>query len=309
MIPHQSPASAPDFSHPLPGPSAVSSSTSASTPDSPQPSHSTLPAQTRSFVVTIDGPGGTGKSSVARRLARQLGFAFLDTGAMYRAATAVVIDQGLDVADHEGVVRTVREQDMHFDFHVDPPQLISGGRVLTDRLRDKDVEARVSEVSKVSSLRRLLVGMQQRVAERHPRLVTEGRDQGSVVFPSAPLKFYLDAEPSARAARRVDQLRKKGIQADFDDVLRDLTQRDLLDSTRADAPLKAAENAQIIDTTALTETEVVDMLAAIVTEKLASTAPFTPATAPATGTSRPRPSTPGGSSHSARPFALAAGTA
>ncbi len=289
----------------------------ASSPASSVSSRAGAPSGT--FVVTIDGPGGTGKSSVARRLARHLGFAFLDTGAMYRAATAVVIDRGLDPADHEGVVRAVRQQDMHFDFHVDPPQLISGGRVLTDRLRDKDVEARVSEVSKIGELRRLLVGMQQNVAFKHPRLVTEGRDQGSVVFPAAQLKFYLDAEPRARAARRVDQLRKKGIEAVFDDVLADLSRRDHLDSTRADAPLKPAEGAQIIDTTSLSEDEVVALLAKLVTDKLASGSPFSPA---GTGPGRAWAATKtgglggggtgggvAGGSYAGRPFALAAGTA
>lgn len=219
------------------------------------------------IVVTIDGPAGTGKSSVARELARKLGLDFLDTGAMYRAAAAIVLDRQLDVSDHAGVVDAVARCDMHFDFSQDPPTLIAGGSPMMSRIRGADVTGIVSRVAAIPELRRLMVQKQREIRSAHPRLVTEGRDQGSVVFPDAAVKFYLDAAPEVRAARRRDQLRRAGVQAEQASVLSELIGRDRLDSSRSDGPLTCPDDAVVIDTSTLGFDEVVEMLCRVVREK------------------------------------------
>ncbi len=212
------------------------------------------------IVITIDGPAGTGKSTVARRLADRLGLDFLDTGAMYRAATAIIIDENLDLADVDAVVERVASADLHFDWSRDPPVVMAWFRPLDHRIRDDDVTRMVSRVAGYGPLRRHMVRKQQIIAHQHPRLVTEGRDQGSVVFPSAPMKFYLDAAPQIRARRRADQLREMGRDADEARLLREIIERDRSDSERTDGPLVCPADAVRIDTGHMSVEEVVATL-------------------------------------------------
>jgi cytidylate kinase len=217
----------------------------------------------QSIIITIDGPAGTGKSSVARELARRLGLDFLDTGAMYRAAAAIAIDSGLF---HSGadwalrVVKAVEAADLHFDWSQDPPTILAGGRPIDDRIREADVTRIVSEIASIADLRRHMVAKQRLIARQHPRLVTEGRDQGSVVFPGAEFKFYLDAASTVRAARRAEQLRAAGLPADEAALVREIEARDLSDSSRADGPLIRPADAQSLDTSRLSFDEVVGYL-------------------------------------------------
>jgi cytidylate kinase len=212
------------------------------------------------LIITIDGPAGTGKSTVAHRLAKRLGLEFLDTGAMYRAATLLSIDRG--IAPHEGraLAEALREADLHFDFSVDPPRLMLAGRDVAGRVRDRDISERVSTVAGQPDVRAVLVAQQRHIARLHPRLVTEGRDQGSVVFPGAPVRFYLDARPEIRAARRTDQLAAIGKQVERALVLDEILSRDRLDSSRSDAPLIRPQGAIVIDTSDLSLDAVVDRL-------------------------------------------------
>lgn len=220
-------------------------------------------------IITIDGPAGTGKSSVARQLARRLGLDFLDTGAMYRAAAAIVLDHGIDPADDSRVVEAVLAAGIRFDWLSDPPAIVAGGRALGDRIRGADVTGIVSRIAANSELRRYMVAWQRRIAHDHPRLVTEGRDQGSVVFPSAPVKFYLDAAPRVRAARRAAQLLDAGEQVAEADLLDEILTRDRSDSSRVDGPLTCPEDAIRIDTSAMTFDQVVDVLERHVRERVA----------------------------------------
>ncbi len=213
------------------------------------------------LIVTLDGPAGSGKSSVARRLARRLGLEFLDTGAMYRGVTAMALARGIEVADEPYyVVELARNCPLRFDWDTDPPRLYVRDQDVTDRLRDPDVTAGVSDVAALSGVRDVLVREQQQIGRDHPRLVTEGRDQGSVVFPDADVKFYLDANATVRAQRRAAQLREAGRIADVAEIRRQITQRDRKDSTRKTAPLICPEDAERIDTSAMTLDEVLDEL-------------------------------------------------
>jgi cytidylate kinase len=211
-------------------------------------------------VVTMDGPAGTGKSSVAWKLAQRLGLEVLDTGAMYRAAAVVSIDEGVPADDGTALAARIAEEGLAFDWSCRPPRLLLGGRDLTERIRDADVNVVVSVVARQAPLRAALVDAQRAIGRAHPRLVTEGRDQGSVVFPEAVARFYLDAHPEVRARRRVEQMRSQGRPADYEAVLRAIQQRDHLDETRSDGPLVCPEGAQRVDTSMLTLDQVVDEL-------------------------------------------------
>ncbi|MCE2652610.1 MAG: (d)CMP kinase [bacterium] len=211
-------------------------------------------------IVTIDGPAGTGKSSVSQRLASRLGLQFLDTGAMYRAAAVVVIDRQLDIADVAGVCEVVAACDLHFDWRTDPPALLVNGQNVMHRIRDDDVTRLVSPLAGIGRLREHMVRKQRIIANQHPRLVSEGRDQGSVVFPDAEVKFYLDARPEIRAARRTAELRAKGKTVDEKVVLREIIERDLSDSTRTDGPLTVPLDAIEVDTSDLDRDQVIDLL-------------------------------------------------
>ncbi len=214
----------------------------------------------RPTIITIDGPAGTGKSSVARELARRIGLDFLDTGAMYRAAAAIIIDHAIDHADHDAIVAEVAGADLHFDWGADPPTILAWDAPIAHRIRDADVTAIVSPIAAIGKLREHMVRKQRVIAHQHPRLVSEGRDQGSVVFPDACVKFYLDADPVVRAGRRADQLRAEGRHADEAALLADILERDRSDSTRRDGPLVCPEDAVVIDTSHLTREQVVQRL-------------------------------------------------
>lgn len=225
------------------------------------------------MVVTIDGPAGTGKSTVSRSLARRLGLSFLDTGAMYRAAAAIAIDRGfrgdIDAARYGNFLVALLDADLHFDWATDPPAMLAWMRPLDARIREPDVTALVSTIAAIGPLRKHMVQKQRIIAHQHPRLVTEGRDQGSVVFPDADVKFYLDASPGIRAARRALQLRRAGHDVDEAALLREIVERDRMDSTRADGPLVCPEGAVTLDTSGLTAEAVIEELERLVWGRLA----------------------------------------
>ncbi|HEX2837577.1 MAG TPA: (d)CMP kinase [Phycisphaerales bacterium] len=219
------------------------------------------------IIIAIDGPAGTGKSSVARELARRLGLDFLDTGAMYRAAAAVALDRGIALDEVEELIRAVHEADIRFDWSQDPPLILACGRAMNVRIREQDVTAVVSAYAGVKALRELMVAQQQAIARDHKRLVTEGRDQGSVVFPNARVKFYLDASPRVRADRRLSQLKDSGVEADLSNLQREIEARDLSDKSRAVGPLTCPSDAEVVDTSNMTFEQVVNSLYEIVMAK------------------------------------------
>ncbi len=222
-----------------------------------------------SVIITIDGPAGTGKSTVAHQLARRLGLEFLDTGAMYRAAALIAIERDIDPHDGAALAAAVGEAHLYFVWSKSPPALMLGDRDISQRIREMDVSQVVSIVAAQPKVREVLVEQQRRIAKQHSRLVTEGRDQGSVVFPDAAVRFYIDARPEVRASRREAQLAAAGKTVDRERVWRDITERDRLDAERADGPLTRPEGSIVIDTTDCTIAEVVADMEAIVRDRLA----------------------------------------
>lgn len=212
------------------------------------------------MIVTIDGPAGAGKSSVAKRLAERLGADFLDTGAMYRGVAAASLEAGLDVTDHDKVADLAEQLNIRFNWSDDPPSLKIDGIDVTHRLRDRDVTRAVSDIAANARVRDVLVHAQRWIGGEHPNLVTEGRDQGSVVFRDATVKFYLDASPEVRARRRARQLREAGKEADEQKILEQIVYRDQRDKSRSDGPLICPDDAICIDSSGMTLDEVIDDL-------------------------------------------------
>lgn len=211
-------------------------------------------------VVTIDGPAGSGKSSVAQRLAKRLGWQVLDTGAMYRATGLLALRRGIDPADGEQVAAAVRRAEIAFDWSADPPRILLDGEPVDEAIRTPETTEAASQVAAAPAVRAILVEAQRRIAAGHPRLISEGRDQGSVVFPDAVVRFFLDAPVEERAHRRALQLAASGVSADEGEIRRAIRERDELDRTRRVGPLVQPEAAIVVDTAACSLDEVVDRL-------------------------------------------------
>jgi cytidylate kinase len=219
------------------------------------------------IVVTIDGPAGTGKSSVSKKLAQSLGARYLDTGGMYRMVTLAVLRAGIDPTDAEGVARIVETVQMSVDYHPDGDGYFLAGEDVSAEIRGDEVTGAVSAVSSVAAVRTRLVALQREMAEGPDNVVVEGRDIGTVVLPDAPVKIFLTASAETRARRRNDQNVAAGLADDYDGVLADVRRRDHLDSTRALSPLRPASDAVTVDTSDMTEAQVIDHLLELVRQR------------------------------------------
>jgi CMP/dCMP kinase len=221
------------------------------------------------MIIAIDGPAGSGKSSVAKALAGRLGFRYLDTGAMYRAVAYRALTQGLALTDERRVAAIAEGEPIAFGHEgreVLPSRVSIGGEDVTEAIRTPAVDDAVSPVSALPLVREAMVAQQRRIA-RSDDVVVEGRDIGTVVFPDAELKVYLTASARERAKRRALQHREAGLPGDADVVLDALIRRDKIDSSRAHSPLAAASDAVLVDTTELTFEEVVERIAALARER------------------------------------------
>lgn len=212
------------------------------------------------LIIAIDGPSGTGKSTTSRALATRLNAKYLDTGAMYRVATLHVLNQGIDPDDTEAVITATATLPLAISDDPSSTEVLLAGVDVQTEIRGPEVTSHVSAVSAIPEVRDNLVNLQRALADRAHRCVVEGRDIGTVVLVDAPVKAYLTASPEVRAQRRYDQDTAAGRAADFDEVLAAVVKRDELDSTRAASPLKPAEDAHIIDTSAMTMDEVLTHL-------------------------------------------------
>ena len=178
------------------------------------------------------------------------------------------IERGIDPADGEGLAEALGGVELRFDWETRPPTLRMDGRDISQRIREMDVSGIVSDVAKCPPVRAVLVEAQRQIGTEHPRLVSEGRDQGSIVFPDATVRFYLDADPRVRALRRVRQLSESGMEVDVAEVTEDIRRRDRIDSTRSDGPLICPEGAIIIDTSELEIADVVNRMVQAVQDRL-----------------------------------------
>ena len=210
-------------------------------------------------IITIDGPAGSGKSTISRILAKKIGYSYLDTGAMYRAVALVAKRNGVDFDDGKGLGILCNSLNLRFDKDGDPPRLLLGKEDISSLIRSPEMDMLSSKVSAVGEVREAMTGLQRKIAKGE-RYVAEGRDMGTVVFPEAAWKFYLTASSDVRAGRRYEELLERGEKALKNIVKTNLKKRDHQDRMRPLAPLKPAEDALIIDSTTLTIEEVVEVM-------------------------------------------------
>jgi CMP/dCMP kinase len=224
-------------------------------------------ARVADVTVAIDGPAGTGKSSVSRGLARALQARYLDTGAMYRIVTLAALRAGIDPTDAPAVGAAAATVKLSVGFNPDEDRSYLGGEDVSSEIRGDEVTRAVSAVSSVPAVRTRLVKLQRSMAQGPGSVVVEGRDIGTVVLPDADVKIFLTASPETRARRRNDQNVAAGLPDDYEGVLADVRRRDHLDSTRAVSPLRAASDALVVDTSAMTESEVIAHLLQLVKQR------------------------------------------
>ncbi len=211
------------------------------------------------MIITIDGPAGAGKSTVAKELANRLGFTYLDTGAMYRACGLFMLEHGVRLDDEKGVSALLDQ----IDIGIENGRVLLNGQDVSEKIRSPQIDQAASQISRIPSVRQKLTALQRKIAQGKD-LVAEGRDMGTVVFPKADLKIFLTATPEERAERRKKQLDKEGNIISFDIILQQIKKRDKADSEREIAPLKPADDAVMIDSTRLSAERVVQEIVKLV---------------------------------------------
>ena len=217
--------------------------------------------------VAIDGPSGAGKSTVARAAAAKLGYVYVDTGAMYRSIGLAVCRKGIAGEDTEGIKATLPEIDIRLTYQDGAQRVLLNGEDVTKAIRENEVSGYASQVSAYPEVRAFLLDMQRELARTH-NVIMDGRDIGTVVLPNADVKVFLTASPEERAKRRCRELEQRGQQVDYQQLLAEITQRDYADSHRAAAPLKQAEDAVLLDTSALDFDASLEALLASVKERV-----------------------------------------
>ena len=222
----------------------------------------------KTYSIAIDGPAGAGKSTIARQLAKELGFYYVDTGAIYRTVAYFMDILGVSPKDADGVARYIDELTVEIEYDEDGKQhMIMNGMDVTDEIRTQDISQKASLVSAHSVVREVLLDMQRDVARKH-NVIMDGRDIGTVVLPKADVKIFLTASAEVRAKRRCDELNAKGQKSEYAQVLKDIQQRDYQDTHREIAPLKQAKDARKLDTSDLDIPGVLAAIVQIIGEKI-----------------------------------------
>jgi cytidylate kinase len=222
------------------------------------------------MIIALDGPSGAGKSTLGRMIARELNLLYLDTGAMYRAASLAVIEAGVSLTDNAAIAEVVAQADINLEGDPDSLQVRLNGRDVSREIRTEEVSHSSSVISVIPEVRRILVNRQREMGRRGGGVVLDGRDIGTVVFPQADIKFFLTAAPEARAQRRYEEDRLKARDATFESTLADINTRDRRDSTRDDSPLRIADDAVVIDSTELSIEEVFERMVEVIRERQAN---------------------------------------
>ncbi|MCF2554436.1 (d)CMP kinase [Faecalicatena contorta] len=211
------------------------------------------------YNVAIDGPAGAGKSTIAKLVAKEKGFIYVDTGAMYRGLAVHFLDSGVDAENTEKIIEACKDVDVTICYENGMQQVYLNGKNITDRLRDEAVGNMASRSSAIPEVRAKLLDLQRNLA-RTQNVIMDGRDIGTCVLPDADVKVYLTASVATRAKRRYDELIQKGVSCDLKEIEKDIEQRDHRDMTRETAPLKQAEDAVLVDSSHMTIDEVVDAI-------------------------------------------------
>jgi cytidylate kinase len=218
-------------------------------------------------IITIDGPAGAGKSTVSKLLARRLNYFYLDTGAMYRAVALRAQREGVDPNDEGALEKLCQRLEISFQEDREGQRVLCQGEDVTERIRDPEIGWLASTVSMKRPVREALVRMQRKIGS-WGKIIAEGRDTGTVVFPRAKYKFFLSADPQERARRRCRELAARGLAANLKEIEREMKERDEQDSSRQLAPLRPAADARAINSTGLTPEEVVERMLEIIREDL-----------------------------------------
>jgi cytidylate kinase len=221
----------------------------------------------RNPIIAIDGPAGAGKSSVAKMVAKELGFIYIDTGAMYRGIALKSIQQGVPVSDIQKITTLAVSADIHFKKDGDSQQVILDDEDVTELIRSPEATRLSSPVSTIAGVRKSMVEMQRKMGAEGG-VVMEGRDIGTVVFPDAEVKIYLTASAMERAKRRALEMAEKGVEADVEKIAAEIRERDLRDSSRAHSPLKQASDAVLVDTDNMSFEQVVASILDIYKQKV-----------------------------------------
>lgn len=217
----------------------------------------------KEFIVTVDGPAGSGKSTIAKIIAKKYGFTYLDTGAMYRMIALYALENSIDLQDSKAIETMLKNTKLDIVGN----QFFLNGKDVSDEIRTPRVSAIVSPVSAIKEVRVKLVDLQREIS-KGKSVILDGRDIGTVVFPSGDVKIYLVASPEERAKRRLKEYEEKGVEADYESVLASIKERDFIDSTRKESPLKKAENAHEIDSSTMSIDEVVEVISKYIDEKI-----------------------------------------
>lgn len=219
------------------------------------------------YIIAVDGPAGSGKGTITKRLAKEIGFTNLDTGAIYRCVALVVLQKGIKLDDYKNIASILQKIEVEFETKEDTELVFLNGEDVSGKIRTQEITKIVSVVASIKEVREKMTILQRKMAEGK-NIIMEGRDIGTCIFPNADIKIYLDATVEERAKRRYKENIEKGMKVTYEEVLESVKTRDHADMTREISPLKKAEDAIVVDSTNLTIEEVVEKMKGIVREKI-----------------------------------------